>query len=105
MITKPSKSLKPIPEKEMSEWARIALHAHRHATCKKPAELRRLGLPMIIWKDQSARSSRVISLITGHMSLVTFSSSARSHACRVPQLYAVAPRQRSSISELSKSGA
>ena len=35
----------------MSEWARIALHAHRRATRKKGAELRRLGLPMIIWKN------------------------------------------------------
>lgn len=43
--------LKPILEKEMSEWARIALRAHRRATRKKRAELRRMGLPMIIWKD------------------------------------------------------
>jgi len=27
--------LKPIPEKEMSEWARIALYAYRHAIWKK----------------------------------------------------------------------
>jgi hypothetical protein len=43
--------LKPIPEKEMSKWARIASRAHRRATRKKRVELRRLGLPMIIWKD------------------------------------------------------
>jgi hypothetical protein len=43
--------LKPIPEKEMSEWACVALRAHRRATRKKRAQLRRLGLPMIIWKD------------------------------------------------------
>jgi hypothetical protein len=47
--------LKPIPEKEMSEWARIALRAHRRATRKKRAELRRRGLPMIIWKDGKVR--------------------------------------------------
>jgi hypothetical protein len=48
-------ALKPIPEKEMSEWARIALRAHRRATKKKRAELRRRGLPMIIWKDGKVR--------------------------------------------------
>jgi hypothetical protein len=46
---------KPIPEKEMSEWARIALRAHRRATRKKRAELRQRGLPMIIWKDGKVR--------------------------------------------------
>jgi hypothetical protein len=51
MNPKPAKKLKPIPEKEMSDWARVALRAHRRATRKKQAELRRLGLPMIIWKD------------------------------------------------------
>ena len=39
----------------MSEWARVALHAHRRATRKKRIELRRLGLPMIIWKDGRVR--------------------------------------------------
>ena len=47
--------LKPIPEKEMSAWARIALYAHRRATRKKRAELRQRGLPMIIWKDGRVR--------------------------------------------------
>jgi hypothetical protein len=47
--------LKPIPEKEMSEWARIALRAHRRATRKKQADLRRLGLPMVIWKNGKVR--------------------------------------------------
>src|SRR6267378_7651958 len=46
MIAKPSKILKPIPEREMSEWARIASQAHKRATKKKRAELRRRGLPM-----------------------------------------------------------
>jgi len=45
------KILRPIPEREMTPAARIALRAHRSATRKKRAELRRLGLPMIIWKD------------------------------------------------------
>lgn len=44
-------NLKPIPEKDMPKWARAASQAHRRATKKKRAELRRLGLPMIIWKD------------------------------------------------------
>jgi len=35
----------------MTPAARIALRAHRSATRKKRAELRRRGLPMIIWKD------------------------------------------------------
>jgi len=43
--------LKPIPEEEMSEWARVALCAHRRATRKKRIELRRRGLPMIVWKN------------------------------------------------------
>ena len=47
--------LSPIPEKEMSEWARIALRVHRRATRKKRAELRQRGLPMIIWKDGKVR--------------------------------------------------
>jgi hypothetical protein len=47
--------LKPIPEKDMPKWARAASQAHRRATPKKRAELRRLGLPMIIWKDGKVR--------------------------------------------------
>jgi hypothetical protein len=47
--------LKPIPEKDMPKWARAASQAHRRATRKKRAELRRRGLPMIIWKDGSVR--------------------------------------------------
>jgi hypothetical protein len=43
--------LKPIPEKEMSKWVRVASQAHKRATRKKRAELRQRGLPMIIWKD------------------------------------------------------
>jgi hypothetical protein len=55
MIAKPSKILKPIPERGMSEWARVAARAHKRATRKKRSELRRLGLPMIIWKDGKVR--------------------------------------------------
>jgi hypothetical protein len=47
--------LKPIPEKEMSEWARVASQAHRRATRKKRIELRQRGLPMIGWKDGKVR--------------------------------------------------
>jgi hypothetical protein len=47
--------LKPIPESEMSPEARIASQAHRRATRKKRVELRRRGLPMIIWKDGKVR--------------------------------------------------
>jgi len=47
--------LKAIPEREMSEWSRIALRADRRATRKKRIELRRRGLPMIIWKDGKVR--------------------------------------------------
>jgi len=47
--------LKPIPESKMSPEARLASDAHRRATRKKRAELRRRGLPMIIWKDGKVR--------------------------------------------------
>src|SRR6266498_3340699 len=47
--------LKPIPESKMSPEARLASDAHRRATRKKRAELRRRGLPLIIWKDGKVR--------------------------------------------------
>jgi hypothetical protein len=47
--------LKPIAEKDMSPEARVASQAHKRATRKKRAELRRRGLPMIIWKDGKVR--------------------------------------------------
>jgi hypothetical protein len=47
--------LQPIPESKMSTEARVASQAHRRATRKKRAELRRRGLPMIIWKDGKVR--------------------------------------------------
>jgi hypothetical protein len=47
--------LKPIAEKQMPEWARVASQAHKRATKKKRAKLRQRGLPMIIWKDGKVR--------------------------------------------------
>ena len=47
--------LKLIPEKDMPKWAKPASQAHKRATKKKRAELRRRGLPMIIWKDGKVR--------------------------------------------------
>jgi hypothetical protein len=47
--------LKPIPESKMSPEALVASQAHKRATRKKRAELRRRGLPMIIWKDGKVR--------------------------------------------------
>jgi len=49
------KGLKPISEKDMPKWARVASQAHKRATRKKRAELRQRGLPMIIWKDGTVR--------------------------------------------------
>ena len=43
--------LKPIPESKISPEVRVASQAHKRATRKKRAELRRRALPMIIWKD------------------------------------------------------
>jgi len=48
-------NLNAIPEKDMPKWARAASQAHRRATRKKRVELRRRGLPMIIWKDGRVR--------------------------------------------------
>ena len=45
------KELKPIPEKDMSENARMALKAGRRAIRKVRAEKKRLGLTLISWKD------------------------------------------------------
>ena len=54
-MKKSHNGLKPIPESKMSREARVASQAHQRATKKKRAELRRLGLPMIIWKDGKVR--------------------------------------------------
>jgi hypothetical protein len=55
MKTKAARGLKPIPKSKMSPEARVASEAHRRATRKKRAELRRRGLPMIIWNDGKVR--------------------------------------------------
>jgi len=47
--------LRPIPESKMSPDTRVASGAHRRAAKKKRAELRRRGVPMIIWKDGDVR--------------------------------------------------
>jgi len=47
--------LKPIPESKMSPEACVASQAQKRATRKKRIELRRRGLPMIIWKDGRVR--------------------------------------------------
>ena len=51
MIKPEYKELKPIPEKELPEFARIALKAQRRAIRKLRVEHRRLGMPLIGWKD------------------------------------------------------
>ena len=47
--------LKPIPEKQMPKWARVASQAYKRAIKKKRVELRQRGLPMVIWKDGKVR--------------------------------------------------
>ena len=51
MIKPNYKELKPIPAKDLPEFARIALQAQRRAIRKVKAENKRLGLPLISWKD------------------------------------------------------
>ena len=51
MIKPNYKPLKPIPEKDMPENGRIALKAMRRAMRKLRAEHKRLGMPLISWKD------------------------------------------------------
>ncbi len=53
---KSGNGLKPIRQSEIPEWVNVALRAHRSATRKKRAELRRLGLPMIIWENNKVRA-------------------------------------------------
>jgi len=51
-MIKPSyKRLKPIPAKDLPEEARIALKAQRRAAKKLRTEHKRLGMPLISWKD------------------------------------------------------
>ncbi len=51
MIKPIYKELKPIPAKDLPEFARIALKAQHRAARKLRAEHKRLGMPLIGWKD------------------------------------------------------
>ena len=51
MIKPNYKPLKPIPVKDMPEDARLAHKAMKRAMRKLRAENKRLGLPLISWKD------------------------------------------------------
>lgn len=45
------KPLKPMRASELPDWARSAMRAQHRAARKLRAEHRRLGLPIIVWKD------------------------------------------------------
>ena len=47
--------LKPISEKQMPEWLALRLKPTVAPPEKSALELRRRGLPMIIWKDGKVR--------------------------------------------------
>ncbi len=51
MIKPQYKKLEPIPTKDLPEFARIALRAQHRAARKLRAEHKRLGMPLIGWKD------------------------------------------------------
>lgn len=51
MISPRQEPLKHLKESELPEFARLALRAHKRAARKLRAEHRRLGLPIIVWKD------------------------------------------------------
>lgn len=51
MIAPRHDSPKHLKESELPEFARLALRAHKRAARKLRAEHRRLGLPIIVWKD------------------------------------------------------
>jgi hypothetical protein len=51
MIAPRKEPLKHLKESELPEFARLALRAHKRAARKLRAEHRRLGLPIIVWKD------------------------------------------------------
>lgn len=44
-------TLKPIPTKDLPEEARIAMRAQHRAARKLRAEHKRLGMPLIGWKN------------------------------------------------------
>ena len=51
MIAPREEKLKHLKESELPEFARLALRAHKRAARKLRAEHRRLGLPIIVWKN------------------------------------------------------
>ncbi len=51
MIAPRTESLKHQKASELPEFARLALRAHRRAARKLRVEHRRLGLPIIVWKN------------------------------------------------------
>ncbi|WP_379711049.1 hypothetical protein [Haloferula chungangensis] len=51
MIAPRQSKLTHLRESELPEFAKGALRAHRRADKKLRAENKRLGLPLIVWKD------------------------------------------------------
>lgn len=51
MIAPIPKPLKPQSLADLPEHGKMALRAHKRAARKLRAEHRRLGLPIIVWKD------------------------------------------------------
>ncbi|OYV04340.1 MAG: hypothetical protein CFE26_17410 [Verrucomicrobiales bacterium VVV1] len=51
MIAPRTEPLKHQKESELPEFARLALRAHKRAARKLRAEHRKLGLPIIVWKN------------------------------------------------------
>jgi hypothetical protein len=51
MIAPIFKPLKPQSATELPEHGKVALRAHKRAARKLRAEHRRLGLPIIVWKN------------------------------------------------------
>lgn len=51
MIAPRPELLKHQKESELPEFARLALRAHKRAARKLRAEHRKLGLPIIVWKN------------------------------------------------------
>lgn len=51
MIAPRTGPLKHQKESELPEFARLALRAHKRAARKLRAEHRKLGLPIIVWKN------------------------------------------------------
>lgn len=51
MIAPRKENLKHLKEGDLPEFAKLAFRAHKRAARKLRAEHRRLGLPIIVWKD------------------------------------------------------